>query len=402
MQLLLGGVSTPAPQAMLTAESSQLPGKACDGYVMQPALLQSTFWQADAGCSIPAAVDSVLVQAVGTKINIAVCNSNSNSARLSADCGLAMCVAETVYYKPLQQVHTTSSAAAVPDIGDAIYSLEWRAESMLQPRQLMEVVDQLRHGGRAKASHLQRGLDLSQAACTAGAYLLVTLQQHRDRLKQNTISLLSTDGADALVSLGRQVQSIKAAAISGILKNLPYELPFLKAGMLDVEASGLTGSQDPTISSTALPPQWAADLYGVAARRGTLSRQLLVYNSRAGGDVSKETTLTPDATYLVTGGLGGLGLLASGWMTGLGARSVVLLGRSGYAANPGDMRSLIESQALVAAVKCDASFSEDARSAVLHSHRLSRKYSGIIHAAGVQVRDNLSIMCVSWLLASMH
>ena len=385
MQLLLGSVSTPSPQAMITAESSELPGKACDGYVMQPALLQSILWQADAGCSVPVAVASVLVQAVGSKVNITVVG-NSNSARLSADCGPSMCAAETVQYKPLQQVHATSSGAAVPDVGDAIYSLKWRAESTLQPMHLMEVVAQLRRGGPAELSHQRDIMDLSQAACTAGADLLEMLQQHRDRLKQNTITLLSTDGADALVSLGRQIQSVKAAAISGILKNLPYELPFLKAGMLDLEASGLTGNQDPIVYSTALPPQWAADLYGVAARRGTLSRQLLVYNSPTGSDVSMETTLTPDATYLVTGGLGGLGLLASGWMTGLGAQSIVLLGRSGYAANLGDLRSLGDSHALVTAVKCDASYLEDAQSAVQHSHRLSRKYSGIIHAAGVQVR----------------
>ena len=38
--------------------------------------------------------------------------------------------------------------------------------------------------------------------------------------------------------------------------------------------------------------------------------------------------LRSDATYLITGGLRGLGLLAAGWMVEKGARSLVLAGRS--------------------------------------------------------------------------
>src|SRR5262249_27875861 len=42
-------------------------------------------------------------------------------------------------------------------------------------------------------------------------------------------------------------------------------------------------------------------------------------------------TLRPDATYLVTGGLGGLGLKVAEWMGERGARHLVLVGRSGAA-----------------------------------------------------------------------
>jgi NAD(P)-dependent dehydrogenase (short-subunit alcohol dehydrogenase family) len=37
----------------------------------------------------------------------------------------------------------------------------------------------------------------------------------------------------------------------------------------------------------------------------------------------------PDSTYLVTGGLGGVGLRTAQWMTEQGARHLVLIGRSG-------------------------------------------------------------------------
>jgi hypothetical protein len=41
--------------------------------------------------------------------------------------------------------------------------------------------------------------------------------------------------------------------------------------------------------------------------------------------------LDPNATYLVTGGLGGLGLRVARWLVGRGARHLVLVGRRGLA-----------------------------------------------------------------------
>ena len=43
----------------------------------------------------------------------------------------------------------------------------------------------------------------------------------------------------------------------------------------------------------------------------------------------RERTLKPEGSYLITGGLGGLGLLVAGWMSEQGATHLVLTGRSG-------------------------------------------------------------------------
>src|SRR3989442_15296236 len=50
--------------------------------------------------------------------------------------------------------------------------------------------------------------------------------------------------------------------------------------------------------------------------------EVVVAPPRSGG-------VRADATYLVTGGLGGLGLAVAGWMVEHGARSLVLVGRRG-------------------------------------------------------------------------
>src|SRR5690606_19840958 len=46
---------------------------------------------------------------------------------------------------------------------------------------------------------------------------------------------------------------------------------------------------------------------------------------RIGGD---DTVVRPDASYVITGGWGALGLEVAGWLIGRGARQLVLNGRS--------------------------------------------------------------------------
>src|SRR5262249_18457862 len=48
---------------------------------------------------------------------------------------------------------------------------------------------------------------------------------------------------------------------------------------------------------------------------------------------SPATTFRTDGTYLITGGLGGLGISFAEWMVGRGARHLVLVGRSGPSAD---------------------------------------------------------------------
>ena len=50
--------------------------------------------------------------------------------------------------------------------------------------------------------------------------------------------------------------------------------------------------------------------------------------SREEPSAGRSIPLNGDASYLITGGLGGLGLQVAQWMVGRGARHLILMGRS--------------------------------------------------------------------------
>jgi acyl transferase domain-containing protein/acyl carrier protein len=91
-----------------------------------------------------------------------------------------------------------------------------------------------------------------------------------------------------------------------------------------------------------------------------------------------------DATYLVTGGLGGLGLSVAGWLVASGARSLVLMGRG----RPSD-RASVAVQALeaagarVVAAVGDVAREEDVAHVLSDIDQSMLPLRGIVHAAGI-------------------
>jgi len=96
------------------------------------------------------------------------------------------------------------------------------------------------------------------------------------------------------------------------------------------------------------------------------------------------------------GGTGGLGLLAAAWLRQAGARCALLLGRSGRAAGAGDaavLASLGDAPAdggacgcLVRAARADVASWEEAAAAAAAARSSAPGLTGLLHAAGVQVR----------------
>lgn len=92
-------------------------------------------------------------------------------------------------------------------------------------------------------------------------------------------------------------------------------------------------------------------------------------------------TLVADASYLITGGLGGLGLLVARWLVERGARHIVLVARSVPDAQA--QAKIAELTALGATVIVEqADVAQRASMAALIA-RLARPLRGVIHAAGV-------------------
>jgi len=91
-----------------------------------------------------------------------------------------------------------------------------------------------------------------------------------------------------------------------------------------------------------------------------------------------------EATYLVTGGLGGLGLLLARWMVDRGARHLVLLGRSSpSAAALETMSELEKAGAQVAVFPADVSRQQDVARVLQEMGAPMPPLGGIFHCAGL-------------------
>lgn len=94
-------------------------------------------------------------------------------------------------------------------------------------------------------------------------------------------------------------------------------------------------------------------------------------------------SLREDASYLVTGGLGGLGLKLAGWLANHGARHLVLLGRSGVSeqAKP-EIEELEKAGIHIAVRKCDVGNRESIAGVLAEIAEKGPPLRGVFHLAG--------------------
>jgi myxalamid-type polyketide synthase MxaB len=95
-------------------------------------------------------------------------------------------------------------------------------------------------------------------------------------------------------------------------------------------------------------------------------------------------SLGPDGSYLVTGGLGGLGLTVARWLVEQGAQHLVLVGRSG----PSDairevLQELEEAGARVVVAAADVAREDQIARVIDEVRREGPPLRGVVHAAGV-------------------
>jgi NAD(P)-dependent dehydrogenase (short-subunit alcohol dehydrogenase family)/acyl carrier protein len=104
------------------------------------------------------------------------------------------------------------------------------------------------------------------------------------------------------------------------------------------------------------------------------------------GDIepADAVALDPDATYLITGGLGGLGLTAARWMVSRGARHLMLLGRNNPTTTALEaIRVMEEAGARVRVRQVDVSRAPEVDGTLEYIEDNMPPLRGVVHAAGL-------------------
>ncbi|MFG1955943.1 type I polyketide synthase, partial [Micromonospora sp. NPDC048830] len=165
----------------------------------------------------------------------------------------------------------------------------------------------------------------------------------------------------------------------GLGNVVELEHPELWGGQVDLDPEAGDPDAATTLADELLAPP-AGERVAVRGGRRTVAR---LVPRQAPPATGAGVTVDADGTYLITGGLGALGLTVARWLVGRGARHLVLLGRrepTGEAAAVLD--DLRRSGAEVTAAPADVARADDLERLIAEIPG-SRPLRGVVHAAGV-------------------
>ena len=228
---------------------------------------------------------------------------------------------------------------------------------------LDEPVYQADAAGPDEAS--DRALQLSAAA-------LRVIQAVLRAETRNARLWLVTRGAQAI---GSGAVAVAAAALWGLGRTAALEHPEIFGGLIDLDPCCLPE-----------PDALLAELHGAGAERQVAyrnGRRLVARLAPVARNPLPTKPLDAAGSYLITGGLGGLGLAIAEWMAANGARHIVLVGRRAPGAEARRrLETLIAAGTDVRVVAADIAQSQGAERAVAAADGAAR-LRGIVHAAGV-------------------
>ncbi|MEU3625408.1 polyketide synthase [Amycolatopsis coloradensis] len=177
-----------------------------------------------------------------------------------------------------------------------------------------------------------------------------------------------------LVSAGESAVDPGQAWLRGLVRVLAFEHPELRASQVDFGAE-----PDPARLVAEIRADAPDD--EIAWREGIRYTRVLARPEL--GEPGHETVVR-DGAYVITGGLGGLGLVAADWLAGRGATRLVLSGRRGANADVEPMLAgLRDLGADVRVVTGDIAAPGTAEALVAAATEGGLPLRGVLHAAGV-------------------
>jgi acyl transferase domain-containing protein/acyl carrier protein len=221
-------------------------------------------------------------------------------------------------------------------------------------------------------------MDASAQVESCGSILHLLQSLDRAGLAQSVRLWLVTAGAQPGAG-GDGPGNIAQSAVWGLGRVIAREFSSLRCTTIDVNHA----TQDENASAVFQELRSASDEQQVIWRDATRYVARLQRRKSVAREMD-HISLHADATYLITGGLGGLGLKLANWMVQRGAKHLVLVGRSGASAAAGEVISGLESAgAQVRVVAADVSDPAQVARMQADIGATMPPLKGVVHAAGV-------------------
>ncbi|MBG0566157.1 SDR family NAD(P)-dependent oxidoreductase, partial [Actinoplanes aureus] len=170
--------------------------------------------------------------------------------------------------------------------------------------------------------------------------------------------------------------SVVGTALGGFARSVRAE-----CGWLDLRVVGVGGLRGPALAA-ALRPEVAGEGDGIEVRTDGALREVLGYRPAPVPGEAGVPVISPGDVVVVSGGLGGLGRLVTGFLVRRWGARVVLLGRSDPDASARQwLAGLGES---VVFVRTDVSVRSQALAAVASVRERFGRVDAVFHAAGVR------------------
>lgn len=219
--------------------------------------------------------------------------------------------------------------------------------------------------------------DISQSHCSTVLALLHALNQ----VGKSSRLWLLTQGSQAIDK--ENLFSVEQAPLWGLARTIRLEYPELSCVCIDLEGQHHTeGTQKNELLALSHQLLTPDDEDQIAFRDG--KRYVARLATQSINKAQGISVVSADKSYLITGGLGGLGLLVARQLVEKGARYISLTSRQGIA-SPTTQKLIQELEqigAKIAVIKADVAHQNDMVRA-LDQTRAMAPLGGVIHAAGV-------------------
>jgi acyl transferase domain-containing protein/acyl carrier protein len=193
---------------------------------------------------------------------------------------------------------------------------------------------------------------------------------------------LLTRGAQAVGE--RRCSSPTQAALWGMGRTIASEHPEWQCTRMDLDPGESAAAQAEAVSRELTHADFEEEI--AFADRGRWTARLLRRELPVSGEVfAQGPAFRGDATYLITGGLGGLGLALAQFMVTEGARHLALVGRSGVStpAQEAAIEAMRAAGAELRIVRANVGDEQQVAELLAQLARSMPVLRGVVHAAGV-------------------